>query len=194
MTRAAALFLLAALGSGACSVKLNFDAPDVAGGCTNDQDCPLKALHCDPVSGQCLACVVDGNCLSPSHPRCDAALHICVQCGTDQDCAAGSRCIATTRSCVRTCATGTDCAPASNRCDDGLCAQCDDDQGCTGARNFCDPATRQCTSCVADAQCVTPAVPICDRTSGQCVGCLTTADCATGICDPTDWTCKTPAP
>lgn len=194
MSRAAAAFFLAAVGLGACRVKLSFDAPDAAGGCATDRDCPLTSLHCDPVSGQCLPCVRDADCVTAAQPRCDLALHICIQCGADQDCAAGSKCVALTRSCVRTCATGSDCATPGTSCDDGLCAQCDDDHGCTSPRTFCDPATRQCTSCVVDAQCTTPAAPHCDRTGGRCVGCLTTADCATGICDPSDWTCKAPAP
>ncbi|HSS39142.1 MAG TPA: hypothetical protein VLT58_10265, partial [Polyangia bacterium] len=103
MTRAAAVFLLAAVGLGACSVQLRFDppdakaapdakagsdakaAPDAARGCKTDQDCPLTTLHCDSSSGQCLACVEDGNCTSASSAHCDAALHRCVQCGADQD-------------------------------------------------------------------------------------------------------------
>ncbi|HVT08813.1 MAG TPA: hypothetical protein VHO67_15250 [Polyangia bacterium] len=218
MTRPAALVLLAALGAAGCRVNLTFDPPDAARvsdagragdaahgpdagdaarGCATDHDCPLSTLHCDPLSGQCLACVLDGDCGSASRPVCDAALHICVQCGADQDCgggAAGWRCVKTTRSCVRTCASGADCAPAGNWCDEGVCAQCDDDHECTGARAHCDTATRQCAGCVADAQCTTAAAPHCDRTSGQCVGCLTTADCASGVCDPSTWTCKTPAP
>lgn len=204
MTRAAAVFLLAAVGLGACSVKLSFDPPDAkaasdakpasdaARGCKTDQDCPLTTLHCDSSSGQCLACVEDGNCTSASSAHCDAALHRCVQCGADQDCGAAGRCIAATRSCVHTCATGADCSAAGTWCDDSVCSQCDDDHPCTGSRAYCDSATRQCTSCVMDAQCTAPGAPHCNRTSGQCVGCLSTADCAAGFCDPTNWTCKTP--
>jgi hypothetical protein len=195
MIRVAAVFLWAAVGLGACRVQLKFDAPDGAAGaagCATDQDCPLASLHCDPLSHECWACVADTDCASSSRPRCDAALHRCVQCAIDQDCAAGWRCVGTTRSCVRTCATAADCSAAGTWCDDSLCAQCDDDHGCTGSRVVCDPATRQCTSCVTDAQCTTAAAPHCDRTSGQCFGCLSTADCASGSCDPIDWTCKTP--
>jgi hypothetical protein len=86
MTRAAAVFVLAAfvvaaLGLCACNVQLKFNAPDAAGGCTKDQDCPLKTLRCDPESGECVACARDSDCASASRPVCDVALHRCVQCG-----------------------------------------------------------------------------------------------------------------
>src|SRR5437763_14838175 len=105
MTRAAAVFLLAAFclaafGLGACHVQLSFGAPDAGGPCATDQDCPLKTLHCDPVSGQCLACVRNSDCTSASRPICDVALNRCVQCGADQDCAAGApgwRCMPSAR-------------------------------------------------------------------------------------------------
>ncbi|MES1210504.1 MAG: hypothetical protein ABUS79_31580, partial [Pseudomonadota bacterium] len=161
MSRAAAVLLLAAfgVGLGACRVKLSFDPPDAGGGCATDRDCPLKTLHCDPLTGACFACVSNTDCVTSARPVCEAALHICVECGADQDCAAGSTCVKQTRSCVRACAVGTDCAPAGSWCDDGLCAQCDDDHECTSAGAHCDPATFQCTSCVTDAHCTTPAAP-----------------------------------
>jgi len=197
MTRApAVLSLLVLLAVAAplagCRTTLTFDAPDAGSGCSDDQDCPLPSLHCERVSGLCLACLSNTDCTSAGRPRCDVALHICVQCGAPADCpTAGSICDATTRSCVRGCATATDCSTGTF-CDDGICSQCDDDRHCTTApRLWCDPATRQCTSCVTDAQCASPAR--CDRTSGKCVACLTMADCAGGTaCDPTDWTCKPP--
>jgi hypothetical protein len=187
LTRAAVLFA-SLVATGACHVTLNFSGP----GCATDSDCPLASLHCDPFSRQCLPCVSDGNCASsPGGPRCDAVLHLCVQCGTDQDCAAGSKCISVTRSCVRTCAVDTDCATSGTSCEDGICAQCDEDQQCSGARPRCDPATFQCTGCVTDAECASAAAPLCDRSAGRCVQCLTVEDCADGmVCDPTDSTCK----
>lgn len=171
------------------------DAP-AAGGCETDDDCPLASLHCDAISGQCLACVSDGDCAATAgRPRCDAALHICVQCGTDQDCPSGGKCSAPTRSCVKTCAINTDCGATGVWCDDGICAQCDDDHHCAGTRPYCDLTRYQCVACVTDSQCSGAAgTPHCNRTTGGCVGCMISADCATGLaCDPADWTCKTPA-
>ena len=205
MSRPRLAVLLAALAAPACQVTLRFDGPDaarppdasVAHGCVSDQDCPLASLHCDPISGQCFACVSDGDCATTSgRPRCDAALHICVQCGTDQDCPTGTKCSAPTRSCVKTCGTGSDCAATGVWCDDGMCAQCDDDFHCSGAHPYCDLTTDQCVACVNDGQCgTTPGAPHCNRTTGGCVACLTSGDCSAGtVCDPADWTCKTPAP
>jgi hypothetical protein len=200
MTRARAVcplaaFLLAAFGVGACRVRLDFGTPDAAStstGCATDQDCPLTTLHCDHLSGKCVACARDTDCTSPSRMICDNELRICVECSANQDCgggASGWTCVPTTKSCLRSCASAADCASGS-WCDDGLCVHCDDDHGCAG--KLCDPASHQCTICVSNAQC--PVGDMCDRTSGQCVGCLSTADCAMGVCDPADWACKTPPP
>lgn len=190
--------MLAALmaATGACHVTLDFGSPDASSGCVTDKDCPLPSLHCDPFSGQCLTCVSDTDCTATAgRPRCDAVLHVCVQCGTDQDCAVGSKCKAVTRSCVRTCAADTDCAAPAASCEDGLCAQCDEDQQCGGSRPYCDPATYACTGCVTNAECTNVATPLCNRSIGQCVGCMTVEDCAEGLfCDPADSTCKSVGP
>lgn len=210
MSRAALAVLLAALAPAACQVMLRFDPPDGSAsrdatgvqdapathGCARDQDCPLPSLHCDPSSGQCLACVSDGNCASTAgRPRCDPALNVCVQCVGDLDCPAPGKCIRATQSCVKTCTASSDCGSGTIYCDDGLCAQCDDDFHCTGAHSYCDRAKDQCVGCFSDTQCAgDAAAPHCNRTIGACVGCLTGSDCPAGMaCDPTDWSCKPPA-
>lgn len=195
MSRRAALLVAAALGLSACHVTLNFGGADASSSCTTDKDCPLTSLHCEPFSGQCLACASDSDCASTAgRPHCDSVLHACVQCAGNQDCGSGSKCISTTRTCVRTCAAATDCAPSGGWCDDSICAQCDDSFHCSGTRPYCDPASYQCTACVIDAQCPTAAAPRCNRTTGQCVGCVTSADCGGAVCDPTDSTCKSVNP
>jgi hypothetical protein len=168
-------------------------------GCSRDQDCPLPSLHCDATSGQCLACVSDGDCASTGgRLRCDPALHACVQCVGDLDCPAPGKCIRATQSCVKTCSANADCTAtgAGIWCDDGLCVQCDDDFHCNSPPlHYCDPDKNQCVGCFSDAQCSSDAAaPHCSRAIGACVGCVAAGDCSGGtVCDPVDWTCKPPA-
>jgi len=186
----AGLVALLALG---CRVPLHFAGQDGEASppapCASDQDCPLSSLHCDPVIGSCFACVNDGNCSTiAGRPRCDTAHHLCVQCGTGGDCQTGWRCLVGT--CVQSCATVADCTTAGMHCDDGICEQCDDSRGCSGATAFCNPTTRQCVGCVVDAQCAAP-TPRCNPSNGRCVGCLTGSDCPAGsVCLPGDWICE----
>ena len=189
------VLLMVALG---CRVTLRFAGPDSgatpSSACTSDQDCSLSSLHCDPASGVCFACVSDANCSQAiGHPRCDLAEHICVQCGLMTDCPAGWSCVSAT--CVQTCTTNASCSAAGTFCDDGLCNACDDDHPCpAGDAPYCNSETHQCASCTSDQHC-TAVAPRCNPSVGNCVGCLTSLDCGgNGVCDPSDWVCKTPGP
>jgi hypothetical protein len=192
MSRAAALTALLIALAG-CRVTLNFDGRDAAQGCVTDQDCPLPMLHCNPASGECYACVTDQNCTTAGLGHCETDLYVCVQCGGGPtDCDAGSQCNATTHTCVRSCSTNADCASLpGTHCNDGVCAQCDDDWHCA-AGTSCDLASYQCAACSSDQQC--SAGSRCVRALGRCVQCLTSDECGPGAaCDPADWTCKTPS-
>ncbi len=196
MIRAAVILFAAAVAAAGCHTTLNFGAapaPDGSTGCATDQDCPLASLHCEPFSGQCLACVSDSNCTSTTgRPHCDSILHFCVQCAGDQDCTgAGMKCNPATRTCIKPCSTLADCPTAGTWCNDGVCSQCDDDFHCPSVRTYCDSSIGQCTACVTDAQCTAAAAPHCNRAVGACVGCVTSTDCPGGtVCDPADSTCK----
>ena len=48
--------------------------------CNADSACKLPSLHCDVVSGACVACIDDAQCATSALRRCDVALHRCVQC------------------------------------------------------------------------------------------------------------------
>jgi hypothetical protein len=163
-------------------------------GCANDVDCHLSTLHCDPLSGACVACLSDDQCTDPTKHRCDAALHRCVECGVDGDCGTGKVCVPGTRRCAATCHQLTDCVFSGYFCDTtrSICVRCTGDSVCSGF----DPDTPlcdldgQCVECLSDAVC--PATkPRCDRTTGSCVMCLGASDCkgATPLCDPKTSTC-----
>ena len=163
------------------------------GGCASDSDCRLSTLHCDTTSGQCVPCVDDTQCTTPGFPRCDSALHECVQCGVDGDCPPGQVCEPTSHRCVSPCSDAGRCPPTAPMCNmHGLCVGCYDNQQCafSPTGHVCDPASGQCVQCVNDDQCNYDNKRRCCRALGECVGCLTSNDCSdNGVCDPTTHDC-----
>jgi Cys-rich repeat protein len=170
------------------------DAAPPPAGCTKDVECGLSTLHCDVVSGTCVACVSDDQCSGASKHRCDAALHRCVECGVDGDCGMGNVCVPGTRRCATTCHQLSECVILGDFCDTtrNICARCTDDSICKAAdpdTPVCSPIG-DCVECVTDATC-TAAKPRCDRTTGSCVQCLGASDCKAGapLCNPTTSAC-----
>jgi hypothetical protein len=160
--------------------------------CLTDMDCPLSTLHCDPVSGDCFACVDDSQCTDPGLPRCDSALHSCVQCGVSTDCASGQVCEPTARQCVTACPDAGRCPASAPLCNsNGVCVGCQINADCTRAAGgtTCNTATGQCVQCVSKAQCTSLLAPLCNPTTNRCVGCVSTADCREGYCDPVQHVC-----
>jgi hypothetical protein len=160
------------------------------GGCSSDSECMLQSLHCDPGSGQCVACLTDSQCPSLALPRCDSMIGRCVQCGNDGDCGPGQACESTTHTCVASCASSAECPPGESCSPSGVCVGCTDDQDCAGGRTpaVCDPTIGQCVECTSDLQC--PADQTCDRTSDRCVGCLSSFDCTRDqVCDMSTLEC-----
>lgn len=161
--------------------------------CTKDGECGLGTLHCDVVSGTCVACVSDDQCAGSAQRRCDAALHRCVECGVDGDCGTGKVCVPGTRRCATTCTQLGDCVFLGDFCDTSrsICVRCTDDSICKADPDtpICSPVG-DCVSCTTDATC--PAArPRCDRTTGKCVQCLGGSDCGASapLCDPTTSSC-----
>lgn len=185
------------LAAPGCRLTLRFDDRDAeagTAGCVSDTDCLLTTLHCDRPSGQCVACVSDQDCTGVGRPRCDFALHRCVQCGVAQDCGSGNICEPTTRRCLKTCLSTAEC-PDDQTCDvaGGTCAECATSGDCTDRdRPSCDPKLGHCVACVDDDGCSDP-TRHCDRTTGQCVGCTSSGDCGSSqLCDPASSTCVLP--
>jgi hypothetical protein len=163
--------------------------------CSSDVDCKLPSLHCDALSGACVACVVDAQCTVDGARRCDAALHRCVECGVNIDCGDDAQCEPTTRRCVSTCKSLTGCREFAPFCDllKGVCLRCHADLECVlpGDARTCDPANGKCVQCVSDTECRSP-LGRCDRTTGTCAQCLGASDCASPtapLCDPTTRRC-----
>src|SRR5262249_30829426 len=118
----AAFLLAAAALAVSCREEIRFD--DLSTGpCKTDPDCVLPSLHCN--GGACVACTADAHCTAAGFPRCDMALHRCVECGVSADCGTGRVCH--TGHCATPCtAGGTPCPTSAPICDDGACSQCDD--------------------------------------------------------------------
>jgi hypothetical protein len=171
---AAAAFL------GSCHSQLRFDDAT----CVADGDCGIAGLHC--LGGACVACASDVHCTTAGLPRCDLALHRCVECGVSSDCPNNQSCRG--GRCITACGIGIACPATAPRCDDGFCGQCDDGVGCPGPASHC--VGHLCVGCLRDADCG-GATPRCDAVRRACVQCQANADCptATPICDPTAGLC-----
>jgi hypothetical protein len=197
-----ALALACALLAG-CDQQLRFDEPSAASSaqtsasCERDEDCNLSTLHCDVVSGACVACRDDNDCTDHALPRCDAALHRCVNCGSDSDCDPSQTCLPRTRTCVVRCAEGAmekTCPADAPTCDEvaRICVQCKTDPDCltiTDDGPYCEAASGRCVHCTDDRQC--PAThPRCDDVQHRCGECSTGSDCPPGsACDPVALRC-----
>jgi hypothetical protein len=167
---------LSLLVVGSCHGDLRFD--DLAA-CTADPDCVLPSLHC--ASGKCVACTMDAHCRAP-YPRCDLALHRCVECGVSGDC--GGTNVCRTGRCATPCTTAATCPMSAPICDDLVCAQCDDGRGCGGSPAGPVCFEHVCGTCKDDTGCG-GATPRCDPVTMDCVQCQQNADCPSSrpLCD-----------
>jgi hypothetical protein len=78
------------------------------GSCMGTSDCPTGS-HCDPIAGLCVECLSMADC-SGAKPRCSAALHQCVECGTSHDCLPGFECDSALYQCVPSCNDAAGCS------------------------------------------------------------------------------------
>jgi Cys-rich repeat protein len=124
-------------------IESSADVP-LARGCTTDFDCAQQSKKCDTENGQCVECVDDSQCTSPSSPHCKP-LHqdVCVQCVIDSHCGRGQVCQQTT--CYFPCPDGGGCPASAPKCNlqRGVCATCLTNQDCA-AGEACQPASGTC--------------------------------------------------
>ncbi|MBI5549628.1 MAG: hypothetical protein HY901_37555, partial [Deltaproteobacteria bacterium] len=174
-------------------------------GCEVNSDCAFdpRGRVCEPVSGDCVACLADDHC--PSGLRCRAGACVecdgdadcpeershcsgektCVSCAADEHCASGERCDAGT--CVRVpiaCSADEECTdPAEPRClvtaEAGTCVQCLEASDC-GERQGCDGGRCQpLPPCAIDEDCAEdPAGSKCEPATGRCGQCAQDLDCS----------------
>ncbi|QED31086.1 hypothetical protein FRD00_03645 [Persicimonas caeni] len=148
------------------------------------QTCAHPTPVCDEASGECVACLRDGDCTigicSPSNECvdcyedgqchsavCDVGAGKCVECLSDGHCdAPGAAKCSASNECVP-CDDDSQCASVDGAgvCAGGTCVECtvDDETAC--GEYSCDPATNTCTQtergtvgtcgkCKADSECV----------------------------------------
>jgi len=156
--------LLPGDGGGIGGVEGNCNDPSVA--C----DAPLL---CDTVSGRCVTCLDNSQCVGVTDPSlgplpvCDQSIHACVACLRRGDCPMG------TGECKT---DGSD--PARNQC-----VQCLNTSHCP-VNQTCDTATNECAArCTGIGQCQDPK-PICSippgASAGLCVECIDNSTCGGG--------------
>lgn len=165
--------------------------------CSTGPDCPLSSLHCEPVAGACVPCLVDAHCARKERRRCDTASHRCVQCGLSTDCEDAEGCEPITHRCVRLCGDGGACPSDAPTCDlrRGLCIGCTVDGACrSGDKPFCENASGMCVECLSDENCSSSSRPRCDHGTAKCVQCLAASDCPGDkpVCDPDPGECVKP--
>jgi hypothetical protein len=180
LTLAALAALALAVAAASCRESIVFDELST---CATDPDCGLASMHCN--GGQCVACATDAHCTAPGLPRCDVALHRCVECGIAADCGSGRVCYQ--RRCATPCAAG--CPASAPICDD-VCQVCDDNAGCHGSPSGPLCLEHVCGACRDDTACAGP-TPHCDVVRHTCVECQKNADCpaARPLCDVGAGTC-----
>ncbi len=181
--------MVAALVVIACNDKLVFD-PQSTVPCMADLDCHLATLHCDSVSEQCVACTTDAHCTALGMPRCDAALHACVECGSTQDCGSNAVCEPSTRKCIPTCVQDSNCPASTPHCKDSRCFECASHDDCHEPRKACQRASGRCVECESEKDCSESKVH-CDLATSRCVTCRNSSDCSPSAptCDPATNTC-----
>ncbi len=136
----------------------------------------------------------------PSGQRCNTASLVCEEdlgCVDDADCGAEARCNPGLHACVPRCTQtpGPPVCEPGERCEEGLCVQCEEDAEC-GPGLFCDAAGRCAATprCYSDRDCTVPLR--CHVPSGACLpesppctsddGCADDRRCdvGTGTCVP----------
>jgi hypothetical protein len=187
-------------------VRADGAAPDAAGSCGRNEDCPAARPVCGP-AGRCVECAEAAHCKDPGKSFCvagacagcteagagackaplaicDAPSGRCVECATDASCAAdptrpfclASACVGCGKAAAMACATRTPAAPVC--APSGACVECTDAAlHCkTAGKSFC--VGSACVGCAAAgaAACKAPTA-VCAPT-GACVECTADTHCA----------------
>lgn len=132
-----------------------------------------------PVPSGKSACDSDDDCAGAAEgKKCQADIHVCVQCLTSKDCAPGDLCQASQCQAAKTCKSDTDCKAANQVCDKAAtaCVDCVADVDCADGGKCVDHHCAAAKVCKSSKDC--PAV--CDQQKGLCVQCLAATDCGEG--------------
>jgi Cys-rich repeat protein len=196
-------------GAGTCGVNSDCTDPskafcvgNVCVGCQTGLDgganaCVAPTAVCDPSSGRCVGCTIDGHCTSTTSPICNKINNTCTACTVSSQCAAhgdpSRAACASTGACVQ-CTANSDCSGATPVCDTGTnqCVQCVAHEQCSGTTPVCS-ASKTCTACTATSQCAAfsdPMRAVCSS-SGACVQCTSNTQCSGSapVCNTTTNTC-----
>lgn len=69
--------------AGAGAVGGAAGAPGAAG-CSATRSCDEDRI-CNVVTGACVECLIDADCSSGKHPRCDVTRFVCIKCESEDD-------------------------------------------------------------------------------------------------------------
>jgi hypothetical protein len=166
-------------------------APDAAGTCSGNADCPDASGVC--ASGRCVACTEDSHCADPLKRFC--VMNSCVDCSLapPDTCATkgtgnNKRCAMATGACVE-CLEASQCtAPGKTFCVAGACSGCmaAGADACKAPTPVCE-AGGSCVECTAAGHCKDPTKPFC--AASKCVGCGMAAGQTCASLDPAKPAC-----
>ena len=129
---------------------------------------------CEPSSGSCVACLVDGDCEGGVClvDGADPANNACVGCRDDSECTDPDAAHCDAGTCAP-CDDSAQCTEAgAGVCSAGSCVECDADDESACGSDVCDVAAQTCTD--------TPA-----GTTGLCQPCVSDRQCSPGrVCAP----------
>lgn len=116
--------------------------------CT-DTTCIVPPLSfCQPTTGDCVECLIDGTCENPSFPFCLG--NACSQCIIGRESGEGSCDVNAAR---------TVCLDQGSR---AVCVECMDDGDCSAPNSVCNLAANVCVQCMEDADCPSAAATCSD--------------------------------
>jgi len=169
------------------------DACDVASGAcmsspkTCDDGIACTTDACDKGTGACShtpqpGCSVEGKpCATKAEcpaGTCDIKAHLCVDCLTTGECAAGAYC--SKRACVASvpCTSDSACKATLQVCDKdaGVCVPCLSELDCDTGEACIESTCVKAKACVSSKDCAS----VCDTANSVCVECASSTDCAKG--------------
>lgn len=151
--------------------------------CLTSSDCTTSVNNIclpgvPPQKNTCVQCVDDTSCdPSGSNPVCQTSTHKCVQCLTNDQCAAPNGVCRPDNTCGPECTQDSQCTvPPKTTCNlsTDTCVECITNDQCQGSSNYCNTATGGCTQC-ADGQ-------TWDQGRQVCTSCTPIGGCASLTC------------
>jgi hypothetical protein len=167
--------------------------------CTDNDDCTTDS--CDAATGNCVF-VKKAGCVPSFAPPCvdvdcpagycDPALHACVACFQNSQCAQGSVCVGSACKAQVGCTSDTQCKATKQVCNtlQKACVDCNSKSDCASGEACVDNTCIPAAACGSSKDCT--GTLVCNTAKGQCAQCVTSVDCGSGKWCDGDGLCQVP--